>query len=82
MEAAELAIELTRQQIINEGNFDSVEELFAGTVSLRDKAAAKLAALKADPDKAGSTELAQAEALDYYVRYFGRKERRIVWQQY
>ena len=63
MEAAELAIELTRQQIINEGNFDSVEELFAGTVSLRDKAAAKLAALKADPDKAGSTELAQAEAL-------------------
>ncbi len=63
MEAAELAIELTRAQIINEGNFDSVEELFAGTVSLRDKAAAKLAALKADPDKAGSTELAQAEAL-------------------
>ena len=63
MEAAELAIELTRAQIVNEGNFDSVEELFAGTVSLRDKAAAKLAALKADPDKEGSTELAQAEAL-------------------
>lgn len=63
MEAAELAIELTRAQIVNEGNFDSVEELFAGTVSLRDKAAAKLAALKADPDKVGSTELAQAEAL-------------------
>tara|TARA_R100000657_G_C4683206_1_gene134156 strand:- start:1067 stop:2773 length:1707 start_codon:yes stop_codon:yes gene_type:complete len=63
MDAAELAIELTRAQILSEGNFDSVEELFAGTVSLRDKAAAKLAALKADPDKAGSTELAQAEAL-------------------
>ena len=63
MEAAELAIELTRAQILSEGNFDSVEELFAGTVSLRDKAAAKLAELKADPDKAGSTELAQAEAL-------------------
>ena len=63
LEAAELAIELTRAQILSEGNFDSVEELFAGTVSLRDKAAAKLAVLKADPDKAGSTELAQAEAL-------------------
>jgi len=66
IEAAELAIELTRQQIITserEGAFDSVEKLFAGTVSLRDDAAAKVAELEADPTKAGSTELAQAQAV-------------------
>ncbi len=66
IEAAELAIELTRQQIITserEGAFDSVEKLFAGTVSLRDDAASKVAELKADPTKEGSTELAQAQAV-------------------
>ena len=66
MDAAELALELTRQQIITserQGAFDSVEKLFAGTVSLRDDAAAKVAELEADPTKAGSTELAQAQAV-------------------
>jgi len=66
LDAAELALELTRQQIITserQGAFDSVEKLFAGTVSLRDDAAAKVAELEADPTKAGSTELAQAQAV-------------------